>query len=362
MKQLLEAGVHFGHLTRRWNPRMRPFIYGERNGIHILDLRQTVTQIADATKFARDTAASGGSILFIGTKKQAQGAVANAATRAGQPFVNYRWLGGMLTNFRTIRKRVYYMRELRRLEESGEMNNLPKKERLSLRRELSKLEQNLGGMADMQRLPDAVFIIDVNTEVTAVAEASRLGIPIIALVDSNSDPDQVGTKKQAQGAVANAATRAGQPFVNYRWLGGMLTNFRTIRKRVYYMRELRRLEESGEMNNLPKKERLSLRRELSKLEQNLGGMADMQRLPDAVFIIDVNTEVTAVAEASRLGIPIIALVDSNSDPDQVDYVIPGNDDAIRAADLIANAIADAIVEGKEIAAKGRAAAKEGEDS
>jgi small subunit ribosomal protein S2 len=225
MKQLLEAGVHFGHQTRRWNPKMRPYIYGERNGIHIVDLRQTVTQVAEAMEFVKQIAIDGGSVLFVGTKKQAQSAVADAANRAGQPYVNYRWLGGMLTNFSTIQKRVYYMRELRRLEDTGEMNNRPKKERLKLRHELEKLEQNLGGVAGMTRLPDAVFIVDVNTEATAVKEADRLGIPVIALVDTNSDPDAV------------------------------------------------------------------------------------------------------------------------------DYVIPGNDDAIRAADLIAGALADAMVEGNEIAAK-----------
>jgi small subunit ribosomal protein S2 len=225
MKQLLEAGVHFGHQTRRWDPKMRPYIYGERNGIHIVDLRQTVTQVADAIEFVKQIAINGGSVLFVGTKKQAQGAVEDAAKRSGQPFVNYRWLGGMLTNFATIQKRVFYMRELRRLEDTSDMNNRPKKERLKLRRELEKLEQNLGGVAEMTRLPDAVFIVDVNTEATAVKEADRLGIPIIALVDTNSDPDPI------------------------------------------------------------------------------------------------------------------------------DHVIPGNDDAIRAADLIASALADAIVEGKEIASK-----------
>ncbi|HEX6219600.1 MAG TPA: 30S ribosomal protein S2 [Acidimicrobiia bacterium] len=225
MKQLLEAGVHFGHQTRRWDPKMRPYIYGERNGIHIVDLRQTVTQVADAIEFVKNIAIDGGSVLFVGTKKQAQSAVEGAAKRSGMPFVNYRWLGGMLTNFQTIQKRVYYMKELRRLEETGEMNARPKKERLGLRRELEKLEQNLGGISDMSRLPEAVFIVDVNTEETAVKEADRLGIPIIALVDTNSDPDPV------------------------------------------------------------------------------------------------------------------------------DFVIPGNDDAIRAADLIASALADAIVEGKEIASK-----------
>jgi small subunit ribosomal protein S2 len=191
MKQLLEAGVHFGHQTRRWDPKMRPYIFTGRETIHIVDLRQTVTQVADAIEVVKQIAIGGGSVLFVGTKKQAQSAVESAARRSGQPFVNYRWLGGMLTNFSTIQKRVFYMRELRRLEETGEMNNRPKKERLKLRRELEKLELNLGGVAEMTRLPDAVFIVDVNTEVTAVKEADRLGIPIIALVDTNSDPDPI---------------------------------------------------------------------------------------------------------------------------------------------------------------------------
>jgi small subunit ribosomal protein S2 len=235
MKQLLEAGVHFGHQTRRWNPKMRPYIYGERNGIHIIDLRQTVSQVAGAIEFVKQIAIDGGTVLFVGTKKQAQTAVAEAAQRSGQPFVNYRWLGGMLTNFQTIQKRVFYMKELQRLEETGEMNDRPKKERLKLRRELEKLEKNLGGVSSMARLPNAVFVVDVNTEATAVKEADRLGIPIIALVDSNSDPDPV------------------------------------------------------------------------------------------------------------------------------DHVIPGNDDAIRAADLIASALADAMVEGKEIGSKKKQAKAEGKD-
>jgi small subunit ribosomal protein S2 len=232
MKQLLEAGVHFGHQTRRWDPKMRPYIYGERNGIHIVDLRQTVSQVAQAMEFVKQIAIDGGSVLFVGTKKQAQTAVADAATRSGMPYVNYRWLGGMLTNFQTIQKRVYYMKELKRLEETGEMNNRPKKERLRLRRELEKLEKNLGGVAGITRLPEAIFVVDVNTEETAVKEADRLGIPVIALVDTNSDPDPV------------------------------------------------------------------------------------------------------------------------------DFVIPGNDDAIRAADLIASALADAIIEGKEIGAKKRPKAED----
>lgn len=191
MKQLLEAGVHFGHQTRRWNPKMAPFIYGERNGIHIIDLRQTLDQVHKAAAYVKDLAANGGTILFVGTKKQAQSPVEMAANDSSMPYVNYRWLGGMLTNFQTIQKRIYYMRELERMEESGEMQLRPKKERLKLRRELEKLQANLGGVRDLNRVPNAVFVVDVNAEHTAVKEAQRLGLKVIALVDSNCDPDAV---------------------------------------------------------------------------------------------------------------------------------------------------------------------------
>jgi small subunit ribosomal protein S2 len=191
MKQLLEAGVHFGHQTGRWNPKMKPFIFGERNGIHIIDLRQTLEQIERVTEFVRDLVAGGGVVLFVGTKKQAQQAVAEAAERAQMPHVSFRWLGGMLTNFNTIHKRILYMKELGRMEQSGEMDALPKKERLRLRREREKLDRSLGGVRELDSLPDAVFIIDVKTEQIAVKEAHRLGIPVIALVDSNCDPDLV---------------------------------------------------------------------------------------------------------------------------------------------------------------------------
>jgi len=191
IKQLLEAGVHFGHQTRRWNPKMRPYIFGERNGIHIIDLRQTLVQIELAAEFLRNLAANGGTVLFVGTKKQAQGPVAEAAQRAGMPYVNFRWLGGMLTNFTTIQKRIFYMKELERMETSGEINALSKRERLSIRRELDKLQQTLGGVREMTRVPEAIFIVDVNTEHTAVKEAKRLGITTLALVDSNCDPDHI---------------------------------------------------------------------------------------------------------------------------------------------------------------------------
>jgi small subunit ribosomal protein S2 len=191
MKQLLEAGVHFGHQTQRWNPKMEPYIYGERNGIHIIDLRQTLEQALYAHDFIRDRVKGGGSVLFVGTKKQAQNAVAEHAELAHMPYVNFRWLGGMLTNFQTIQKRIAYMKELERMDESGEMESLPKKERLRLRRERDKLVRNLGGVRNLDGLPEVVFVIDVNTEVTAVKEANRLGIPVVAIVDTNCDPDPV---------------------------------------------------------------------------------------------------------------------------------------------------------------------------
>jgi len=191
MRQLLEAGVHFGHQTRRWDPKMRPYIFSERNGIHIIDLRQTLEAAQRAYDLCRDTVAKGGVVLFVGTKKQAQSAVMDAAIRAEMPYVNHRWLGGMLTNFATIHMRILYMRELERMDSSGEMEALPKKERLRLRRELTKLQTVLGGVGDMHRKPDVVFIVDVKTEAIAVKEASRIDAKIVALVDTNCDPNLV---------------------------------------------------------------------------------------------------------------------------------------------------------------------------
>ncbi len=193
MKQLLEAGVHFGHQTQRWNPKMEPYLFGERNGIHIVDLRQTLSQLQDAYQQVKDLTADGGTVMFVGTKKQAQHILEDAARRADMPFVTNRWLGGMLTNFRTTHTRILYMRELERMDESGEMEALPKKERLRLRREMAKLVNNLGGVRDLTRPPDALFIVDILTEHIAVKEATRLGIPIIALVDTNCDPDPITT-------------------------------------------------------------------------------------------------------------------------------------------------------------------------
>ncbi len=191
MKELLEAGVHFGHQTRRWNPKMKPYIFTERNGIYILDLQRTLRELDQAYRFVRDLTAKGGTVLFIGTKKQAQETMRAAAARSGQPYVNQRWLGGMLTNFVTIRKRIARMVELETMEENGLMASLPKKEALKLRGEHEKLQRNLEGIRNMTSLPEAIFLVDTKRENIAVAEARRLKIPIIGLVDTNADPDEV---------------------------------------------------------------------------------------------------------------------------------------------------------------------------
>ena len=189
MRELLEAGVHFGHQTRRWNPKMRRFIFTERGGIYIIDLQQTLALIEEAHAFARNIAERGGSVLFVGTKKQSQDSVAEEAARVGMPYVNHRWLGGLLTNWRTISERISRLHDLRRLRDDGQLELLPSKERISMIAELEKLEVNLGGVADMKSLPDAVFVVDLRKEQLAVREARRLGLPIIALVDTNCDPD-----------------------------------------------------------------------------------------------------------------------------------------------------------------------------
>ena len=190
MRELLEAGVHFGHQTRRWNPKMRRFIFSERGGIYIIDLQKTQEMLEEAYQFVRNLAERRGTVLFVGTKKQAQDAVRDHATRVGMPFVNNRWLGGLLTNWRTISERIGYLHDLRRLKTEGQLDLLPSKERIALEAELEKLEANLGGVADMKRQPDAVFVIDLKKEQLAVREARRLGIPIIGLVDTNADPDE----------------------------------------------------------------------------------------------------------------------------------------------------------------------------
>jgi small subunit ribosomal protein S2 len=191
MRQMLEAGVHFGHQTRRWNPKMKQFIFGERNGIHIINLDQTIERVEVAYAFVRDLVANGGTILFVGTKKQAQDPIRSYAEKCGMHYVNERWLGGMLTNFETISKRVGKMQEYERMKASGEFDAMPKKEALLLTRELEKLQKNLSGMAHLSRRPDAIFVLDTMKEHIAVTEANKLKIPVIAVVDSNVDPDLI---------------------------------------------------------------------------------------------------------------------------------------------------------------------------
>jgi small subunit ribosomal protein S2 len=190
MRELLEAGVHFGHQTRRWDPKMRRFIFGERGGIYIIDLEQTLQLLEEAAAFGRNLAERGGTILLVGTKKQAQDAIENHAKRVGMPYVNHRWLGGLLTNWRTISSRIERLHELRRLNEEGQLDLLPPKERIAMVAELERLESHLGGVADMKKQPDAMLVIDLRKEAIAVREARRLGLPVVALVDTNCDPDE----------------------------------------------------------------------------------------------------------------------------------------------------------------------------
>lgn len=221
MKNLLEAGVHFGHQTRRWNPKMKKFIFTQRNGIYIIDLQKTVKQIEDAYEFIRDIVADGGKVLFVGTKKQAQEAVETEAKRSGQFFVSQRWLGGMLTNYKTIRKRIDRLKKLELMEEDGTFQRLPKKEVIKLRRETEKLEKFLSGIKEMDKLPDVLFVIDPKNEKIAVNEARILGIPVVGVVDTNCDPDEVDIAipgnddairavKLLTGTIANAIVEAKQ--------------------------------------------------------------------------------------------------------------------------------------------------------
>lgn len=191
MKQLLEAGVHFGHQTRRWNPKMAPYIYTERNGIYIIDLQKSVGKVDEAYKAVSDIAADGGTILFVGTKKQAQEAIKAEAERCGMYFVNERWLGGMLTNFKTMRTRINRLNQLKKMQEDGTFDLLPKKEVIKLQLEIAKLEKYLGGVKEMKKLPGAMFVVDPRKEKNAIAEAKKLGIPVVAIVDTNCDPDEV---------------------------------------------------------------------------------------------------------------------------------------------------------------------------
>ena len=216
MKQLLEAGVHFGHRTRRWNPKMRPYIFTERSGIHIIDLQQTVQALEKATEVVRSKVAKGGTVLFVGTKRQAQATIEQEALRCGMPYINQRWLGGTRTNWVTIRQRIMYLLQVERRIDAGDFRNLPKKERLTLQRDVEKLNRRIGGLKTMRALPDMVFVVDTNVEELAVNEANKLRIPILGMVDTNSNPelithviptndDAIRAIKLLVGAIADAA-------------------------------------------------------------------------------------------------------------------------------------------------------------
>ena len=221
MKQLLEAGVHFGHQTRRWNPKMAPYIYTERNGIHIIDLQKSVGMVDDAYNAVKECVAEGGKILFVGTKKQAQDSIKTEAERCGMFYVNQRWLGGMLTNFKTIRSRIDRLKKIKKMEEDGTFEVLPKKEVLELRKEMDKLQKNLGGIEEMNEIPDMIFIVDPKKENICVQEAHTLGIPLVGIADTNSDPedleyiipgndDAIRAVKLITSAMADAVVEANQ--------------------------------------------------------------------------------------------------------------------------------------------------------
>ncbi|HEX2016509.1 MAG TPA: 30S ribosomal protein S2, partial [Solirubrobacteraceae bacterium] len=316
IRELLEAGVHFGHQTRRWNPKMRRFIHGERGGNYIIDLMKTLALLEQAQRFASDIAHRGGTVLFVGTKKQARDAVKEIAESADMPFVNHRWLGGLLTNFQTINQRIKRLHDLEHYESEGQLELLPTRERMAAQADLAKLRANLGGVKNMQRVPDAMFVIDLKTEVIAVREAQRLRIPIIGLVDTNCDPDGIdyvvpgnddairscALITRAIGSVVaeghsifraeeervrkEAAERAGMPYVHQRWLGGLLTNFQTVSKRIKRLHDLNDWVESGSMELLPTRERINAMNEREKLTNNLGGVRNLQRPPDAIFFCD----------------------------------------------------------------------------
>ena len=403
MRELLDSGVHFGHQTRRWNPKMKRYIFTERNGIYIIDIQQSLALIDSAYEFIKDAVAKGGHVLFVGTKKQAHEPIKEQSARVSMPYVTERWLGGMLTNFPTVYKRVLRLKELEALETANDQL-LTKKELLVLRREREKLNKNLDGIRNMTKLPAAIWVIDTKKEHLAVAEAKKLGIPVIAILDTNCDPDEVDFKipgnddairsialltrvmtdaivaglqvrsaqaaKIADKAAAEAAAaaektaeqpladwekdlikeqsaRVSMPYVTERWLGGMLTNFPTVYKRVLRLKELEALETANDQL-LTKKELLVLRREREKLNKNLDGIRNMTKLPAAIWVIDTKKEHIAVAEAKKLGIPVIAILDTNCDPDEVDFKIPGNDDAIRSIALLTRVMTDAIVAGLQI--------------
>ena len=361
MNYLLESGVHFGHQTKRWNPKMKEFIYTSRDDIYIIDLQKTVDQIEKAYAALKEIAANGGKFIFVGTKKQAQEATMEEATRTGSYYVTERWLGGTLTNFRTIRRRINRLDQIEKMEENGTFDALPKKEVLKIRKEYDRLLTYFAGVRDMKKIPDAMIIVDPKKEYIFTA---REGIYIIDLQKTVKKIEEayvalkeiaenggkvifVGTKKQAQEASMEEAVRSDSYYVTERWLGGTLTNFRTIRRRIGYLDQFEKMESNGTLDVLPKKEVIKMRKEYDKLNSYFCGIRNMKKIPDAMIITDPKKEYIAIKEARKLGIPVFGIVDTNCDPDLVDYVIPANDDAVRAVKIILGVLANAINEGTD---------------
>ena len=329
MRQLLEAGVHFGHQAHRWNPKMAEYIFGTRNNIHIVDLTQTVPMLHRALQAVSDTVARGGRILFVGTKRQAQDAIAEAAKKSAQYYVNSRWLGGTLTNWKTVSNSIKRLRALDEMLSSNEAQGYTKKERLTLQRERDKLDRALGGIKDMGGLPDLVFVIDTNKEDIAIKEARRLNIPVAAVVDTNCDPDGITFVVPGNDDASRAVTLYCD-LVAKAVIDGIS---RAQGERI----DVGALAEPKVIEELPT--------ESDKLDRSLGGIKDMGGLPDLVFVIDTNKEDIAIQEAQRLNIPVAAIVDTNSDPKGITYVVPGNDDAGRAITLYCDLVARAVIDG-----------------
>ena len=402
MSYLLEAGVHFGHQTKRWNPKMKEYIYTSRDDIYIIDLQKTAKKIDEAYTALKEIVANGGKVLFVGTRKQAQEAIKEEAIRSNSYYVTERWLGGTLTNFKTIRRRIRRLEEIEKMEADGTFDLLPKKEVIGLKKEYAKLDNLLCGIREMNKLPQAIYIVDPSKEEIAIREARKLNIPVFGIVDTNCDPDMVDyvipanddairavklitsvmanaiieanggeiidyssdknkeenatevmqkaletvkrKEKQAQEAIKEEAIRSNSYYVTERWLGGTLTNFKTIRRRIRRLEEIEKMEADGTFDLLPKKEVIGLKKEYAKLDNLLCGIREMNKLPQAIYIVDPSKEEIAIREARKLNIPVFGIVDTNCDPDMVDYVIPANDDAIRAVKLITSVMANAIIE------------------
>jgi small subunit ribosomal protein S2 len=303
MKELLEAGVHFGHQTRRWNPKMKPFIYHERNGIYIIDLHATLRLVETAYEFAKETAAEGGTVLFVGTKRQGQESIEEAAEKCDMPYVINRWLGGMLTNWQTISQRIDYMKELTEAEERGEWNRLTKKEALKLSRERDKLEHSLGGIAEMDGPPDAVFVVDTKREETAVAEAAKLEIPIIAVIDTNADPEPIDYPIPGN----DDAIRAIRLFAN-------LVSEAVLEGKLEYQQKL-----VADADSLEQAEAIAARQGIELDEELVARMVEeeeKQMAAEEAIAEEIAEEFAGAVEDQFVEEQLIELIDEDTDEDE----------------------------------------------